>query len=184
MAELWELVCGSEVTCQDEPVGSLKRLIVDRKAHVVTHLAVEAGGLHPAARLVPVDLVRSAAGGLQLRCSKDEYYALPVEAHIELTPGRARRMPTLRAEVVHLVPDGTVALEANADVIASNSHVGDFIGLTLNATTHLPEHVLVRAGRLRNKRQISVPFEYVTYFDQDGRILLSASKEQLSELQS
>jgi hypothetical protein len=184
MAGQWELVGGCEATCSDGPVGSLRRLIIDPRAHVVTHLAVEAGGLRPTARLVPIDRVQSAVDEIRLSCSKDEYYSLPVEAHIKLTPGLARRTPTLRADVVHLVPDGKVALKTDADVMTSDGRVGEFVGLTVNSDNHLPEHVHVRVGHFRSKRQLSIPFEYVTYFDKDGRILLNVPKAQLSGFQS
>jgi hypothetical protein len=77
MAESSEqFTIGAEVSCTDGPCGTLTRMVLDPVAEVVTHLIVQPRREREPARLVPVELVDSAAGEIRLKCASAEFDSL------------------------------------------------------------------------------------------------------------
>ncbi len=80
---------GVGVRCTDEVCGTLKSLVIEPGADVVTHLVVEPAHWQEAAKLVPFGLVESApaAGEVRLRCTLTEFEELDAAETTELLPG-------------------------------------------------------------------------------------------------
>jgi sporulation protein YlmC with PRC-barrel domain len=76
MSEATEFTIGSDVVCSDGACGQLRRVVVDPVARALTHLVVEPSAQEGNGRLVPIDLVEGADGGIRLRCSRAEFHAL------------------------------------------------------------------------------------------------------------
>jgi sporulation protein YlmC with PRC-barrel domain len=76
MADTNQFTIGTEASCSDGVVGKLNRVIVDPVAEALTHLVIEPGHRQDLGRLVPLDLVESAAGQIRLRCTKAEFEEL------------------------------------------------------------------------------------------------------------
>ena len=88
MSERAEFSIGSEVTCSDGVCGDLRRVVVDPVARALTHLVVEPRHGQGVGHLVPIDLVASTpAQGIQLRCTKSEFAALPDAEATWFLPG-------------------------------------------------------------------------------------------------
>jgi len=86
MARNMPLRLGADVSCGDGNCGQVSRIIVNPAAREVTHLVVEQQHRDGSGRLVPVDLVDAATGQIRLRCSLDEFRALPAAQHTEVVP--------------------------------------------------------------------------------------------------
>jgi sporulation protein YlmC with PRC-barrel domain len=82
---------GSKVECRDGDCGELSRVVVDPVAVAITHLVVEPKHRHGTGHLVPIDLVASAADGIQLRCTTAEFQALDDAEDIQFLPGASGR---------------------------------------------------------------------------------------------
>lgn len=76
MAEATEFTIGSEVVCSEGACGELRRVVVNPVARALTHLVVEPRFQEGSGRLVPIELVDSAAKEIRIRCSLSEFHAL------------------------------------------------------------------------------------------------------------
>jgi sporulation protein YlmC with PRC-barrel domain len=76
MTEATEFAIGSEVVCSEGACGELRRVVVNPVARVLTHLVVEPRFQEGTGRLVPIDLVDSAATDIRIRCTMSEFHAL------------------------------------------------------------------------------------------------------------
>lgn len=91
MSETTEFDIGSGVACSDGSCGELRRVVVNPIARSVTHLVVEPRFHQGGGRLVPIDLVESAAHEIRLRCSMSEFHALETAEEKHLLPGATGR---------------------------------------------------------------------------------------------
>jgi sporulation protein YlmC with PRC-barrel domain len=76
MSGATEFTIGSGVLCSDGSCGELRRVVVNPAARAITHLVVEPTSQRKAGRLVPIELVESAADEIHLRCTMAEFHAL------------------------------------------------------------------------------------------------------------
>jgi sporulation protein YlmC with PRC-barrel domain len=86
MAGTSQFMIGTEASCSDGAVGKVSRVIVDPVAEEVTHLVVEPDHRRDPGRLVPLDLVDDAAGGLLLRCTRAEFEQLDSAQESQFIP--------------------------------------------------------------------------------------------------
>ena len=89
MTEGTEYTIGSEVVCSDGACGDLRRVVVNPVARALTHLVVEPRFHEGDGRLVPIDLVDSAAGEIRLRCTLSEFHALEEAEETHFLQGAA-----------------------------------------------------------------------------------------------
>jgi hypothetical protein len=73
MAAETEFTIGAKASCADGPCGEVRRIIIDPATGTVTHLVIQPGHRRDAGRLVPVQLVDAADGGIRLRCTRAEF---------------------------------------------------------------------------------------------------------------
>jgi len=86
MAGTSQFTIGTEASCSDGAVGKVCRVIVDPVAEKVTHLVVEPEHRRDSARLVPLDIIDGAAGGIQLRCTRAEFEKLGPAEETQFIP--------------------------------------------------------------------------------------------------
>ncbi|WP_194915562.1 hypothetical protein [Catenulispora rubra] len=93
---------GSEVRCHTERCGDLVCVVVDPVAERLTHLIVVARD-GSAGRLVPADLARPAAHGVELDCTKAEFDRLEpsVRTHFLTAPDAEQRYGLKEGEVLY-----------------------------------------------------------------------------------
>jgi sporulation protein YlmC with PRC-barrel domain len=87
MSETSRFIIGSEVACTDGVCGDLRRVVIDPVASAITHLVVEPSHRRDAGRLVPIDLVTSAAKEIQLGCTTSEFEALEAADETQFLSG-------------------------------------------------------------------------------------------------
>ena len=89
MTEATQFTIGSEVVCSEGACGDLRRVVVNPVARALTHLVVEPRFQQGTGRLVPIDLVDSAAGEIRLRCTISEFHALEEAEETHFLQGAA-----------------------------------------------------------------------------------------------
>ncbi len=110
MAELLQLVAGSEVRCTDGRVGHVRGLIFDPQAGAITHLSFDASSPLQNGRIIPVSSVESGGSVIELGCARDHYYTFPENEAMDVVAG-----PRPTTMHVHLVPQGESQISIRAD---------------------------------------------------------------------
>lgn len=87
MAAETEFRIGAEASCSDGHCGHVSRMIVDPEARTVTHLVISPKHGHEPGRLVPLDLVETAAGEIRLSCTLAEFGRLEPAEEIDMVEG-------------------------------------------------------------------------------------------------
>jgi sporulation protein YlmC with PRC-barrel domain len=210
MADTTQFTIGTEASCRDGAVGKLSRVIVDPVAQAVTHLVVDPEHGVGHGRLVPLDLVQSAAGELRLRCTKTEFENLqPAEdnQYIPATdpyggygpaqigflpyyglgggmivPGVAPGEGRIRPQIITTdeVPVGEVEIRRDDAVQATDGDIGRVQGLVIDPASHHVTHVLLQAGHLWGRKDVAIPIGAVAS-TADG-IKLKISKQEVQDL--
>jgi sporulation protein YlmC with PRC-barrel domain len=192
-----QFAIGAEVSCIDGACGKLSRVVVDPVARLVTHLIVEPRRGHEPARLVPLGLVDSAAGEIQLNCTSAEFDVLdPAEETRFITDDMD--VPNYRpTDVVSwpyygyrgargglatsdTIPVGEVEVHRGEHVQASDGHIGQVEGLVIDPGSHRVTHVLLQEGHLWGRKDVAIPISTVTRVA--DRIEVSLSKQQVQDL--
>ena len=91
-----QFAIGTEASCSDGAVGKVSRVIAGPVAGEVTCLVVEPGHQRGPGRLVPLDLVEGAAGGIRLRCTRAEFEKLDPAGEARLVPAASASPGTVR----------------------------------------------------------------------------------------
>jgi sporulation protein YlmC with PRC-barrel domain len=197
MPGMEQFTIGAEVSCTDGACGSLSRVVADPVARVVTHLIVEPRGGHAPARLVPLDLVDSAADEIQLNCTSAEFDRLdPAEETRFIADGMnvPNYRPTdvvfwpyysyrgARGDLVtsDTIPVGEVEVQRGEHVHATDGHIGQVEGLVIDPDSHGVTHVLLQEGHLWGRKDVVIPISAVTRLA--DRIEVSLSKQQVQDL--
>ena len=192
-----QFAIGAEVSCADGACGKLSRVVVDPVARVVTHLIVEPHRGHEPARLVPLDLVDSAAGGIRVNCTSAEFDGLDPAEQTRFIEG-GMDVPNYRpTDVVSwpyygyrgargglatsdTIPVGEVEIQRGEHVHATDGHIGQVEGLVVDPGSHRVTHVLLQEGHLWGRKDVAIPISTVTRVA--GRIEVGLSKQQVQDL--
>jgi sporulation protein YlmC with PRC-barrel domain len=203
MAAETEFTIGAEASCSDGPCGEVSRLIVDPAARTVTHLVITPKHRREPGRLVPLDLVETAAGQIRLRCTIAEFGRLDRAEEIDMVEGvdygggyaaaesaqagytGAMRVgasvgnhrPTVVEDVV---PIGETEVGHGEPVHALDGEIGQVQGFLVSPDDHQVTHVLLREGHLWGRKEVTIPISAVTGVD-DG-VRLNITKKQVGDL--
>jgi sporulation protein YlmC with PRC-barrel domain len=189
-----EFTLGARASCPDGFCGVVSRTILDPAARTVTHLVI--GPRHgTGGRLVPLDLVETAAGEIRLRCTLDEFGRLDPAEETELVdggygdagamgmggsvPGMGLGYSTPLV-VEHAVPLGDIEVERHESVHAVDGHIGQVEGFVVDPADQKVTHVLLKEGHLWGRRQVAIPVSAVASVD--AGIRLNITKEQVEDL--
>ena len=199
------LVIGSDAVCADGYRGEVLAAVIDPAAHAVTHIVVEPKGRQGLARLVPLDRVDASPDQIRLGCTEEEFKELGAaeETLAEFVPGYPGPVQLLPAgwrdaggataeggailripekETIDIVPPGEVEEHRGDHVHATDGDVGQVRALRIDPGSRQVTHVLVREGRLWDRKDLAIPFEAVAGFD-DG-LRLSITRQQVRDLPS
>src|ERR1039458_6470044 len=102
MTEATEFTIGSEVVCSEGACGELRRVVVNPVARALTHLVVDPRFQEGTGRLVPIDLVDSAAKEIRLRCTMSEFHALEEAEETHFLQGAAGQWGYGQGQMVSL----------------------------------------------------------------------------------
>jgi hypothetical protein len=203
MAAETEFGIGAEASCSDGPCGEVSRLIADPAARTVTHLVITPKHRRESGRLVPLDLVETAAGKIRLRCTIAEFGRLDRAEEIDMVEGvdygggygaaesaqagytgamrvganLGNHRPTVVEDVV---PIGETEVGQGEPVHALDGEIGQVRGFLVSPDDHQVTHVLLREGHLWGRKEVSIPMSAVTGVD-DG-VRLNITKKQVEDL--
>lgn len=82
-----QFTIGAEVSCRDGACGKVTRVIVDPVARALTHLVVEPKHGQGPDRLVPLDLVDTTTGEVELNCTEAQFDKLDVAEETRFLEG-------------------------------------------------------------------------------------------------
>lgn len=197
MPETERFTIGAEVSCTDGPCGTLTRIVVDPVADVVTHLIVEPRREREPARLVPVELIDSAAGEIRLKCVSADFDSLDPAKEGQFIASD-NDVPNYRTtdtvawpyfgyrgargdlEADDAIPPGEVEVQRGEHVNATDGHVGQVEGLVIDPASHHVTHVLLREGHIWGRKQVTIPISTVTRVA--DRIEVNLTKQQVQDL--
>jgi sporulation protein YlmC with PRC-barrel domain len=172
---------GSAAACSDGPCGKVTRVVVDPVARELTHLVVEPVHRSGLARLVPLDHVASGSDGIELRCTLDEFDALPHAEESDFLPGGSGYADYEAHEAYYwpyfgieggpdplvanasaivtrdTLPPGEVGVRRGDPVHASDGEVGKVEGLVVEAQRGHVTHVLLQEGHLWGRKDVAIP---------------------------
>ena len=147
--------------------------------------------------------VGAASGQLRLRCTQTEFMNLdPAEETLAefavgqtvpvqlLPPGwRGTGEPVARGgdilriperETVDVVPAGEVEEHGGDHVHATDGDIGQLRAFRIDPPSGRVTHVLLGEGHLWGRKEVAIPFDQITGFDQGIR--LSLTKKQVQDL--
>jgi sporulation protein YlmC with PRC-barrel domain len=197
MPETERFTIGAEVSCTDGPCGTLVRVVLDPIAGVVTHLIVQSRREHEPAKLVPVELVDSAAGVIRLKCSSAEFESLDPAREGQFIAS-VNDVPDYRTtdtvawphfgyrgahghlEADDAIPPGEVEVQRGEHVNATDGHIGQVEGLVIDPASHHVTHVLLQEGHRWGRKQVTIPISTVTRVA--DRIEVNLTKQQVQDL--
>ena len=191
MAEETEFAMGAEASCMDGPCGEVTRVIIDPATEKVTHLVIEPKLRFSAGRLVPLALVETAADGIRLRCTVEEFGGLEAAEKTELVnditggPGLGLYAPMgvsypIPVVVEDVVPLGEEDIDRGEPVHALDGEIGRVEGFGVDPGDHRVTHVLLQEGHLWGRRDVAIPVSAVTKVE--NGIWLSLTKKQVEDL--
>lgn len=210
MSEAALYTMGSEVSCSDGVCGELRWVVVDPVARTLTHLVVVPKHEHEQGRLVPVDLVDSAAGEIHLRVTSAQFEALDSAVEREFLPtlnelswgygsGQVLSLPYFglgvgrgvdlggdgqpRGQFVldDRVPLGEVEVRSGAAVEATDGPIGHVHGLVIDPANQRVTHFLLEEGHFWGKKVVSIPIGAVKDLGGDA-LTLTLSRDAVAEL--
>jgi hypothetical protein len=147
--------------------------------------------------------VRAAPGKLRLRCTEAEFmnldpaeetlaeFAVGQTVPVQLIPpgwrgtgepvaqgGDIPRIP--ERETVDVTPPGEVEEHGGDHVHATDGDIGRLRGFRLDPASGRVTHVLLAEGHLWGHKEVAIPFDQITGFDQGIR--LSLTRKQVQDL--
>jgi sporulation protein YlmC with PRC-barrel domain len=198
---------GSPATCSDGACGVVSRVVVDPVARAVTHLVVEPTHRAGLGRLVPLQLVEPASDRVALRCTLDQFEALPPAEETDFLPGGSGE-PDYEAHEAHeayywpyfgleggvdpllanasavvtrdKLPPGEVGVRRGDHVHANDGEIGRVEGLVVEPDGGHVTHVLLQEGHLWGRKQVAIPIGAVTRIDRG--ISVSMTKNEIEGL--
>ncbi len=201
---------GTRASCSDGTCGGISRIILDPSAMTVTHLVIQPAHHAAEGRLVPVDLVDTAADKVRLTCTMAEFERLEPAQEVELVdpyggypPAEAVQgygdvgsfgvggsvtglgigMSEVRGPrplVRDSVPPGRTELAGRERVHATDGEIGQIDGFVVTRDDHRVTHVLLKEGHLWGRKEVAIPVSVVASVA-DG-IRLNITKEQVGRL--
>jgi len=187
VAEETEFAMGAKASCVDGPGGKVIRVIIDPATTTVTHLVIEPKHRMGAGRLVPLDLVDSAADGIRLRCTVEEFGRLEAAEEMELVDDvigvygpMGGGSPPVQAVVQDVVPPGETDIDRGEPVHALDGEIGRVHGCQVDPDDHRVTHVLLEEGHLWGRKEVAIPVSAVTTVE--NGIWLNLTKKQVEDL--
>ena len=207
MAGETQFTIGAKARCSDGECGEVRRIVVDPATDTVTHLVIEPEHQPEHARLVPVDLAGTAAGGISLRCTLAEFGQLghaeerefAGQADEDVGLGglgsddriygvdyarigmRTPPAPGRRRMIIQdVVPVGEIQVRPGDRVHAVDGEIGRVQGFIVGPGDDRVTHVLLEEGHLWGHKEVAIPVSTVTGVGEGIR--LNITKHQVESL--
>ncbi|HEY6314533.1 MAG TPA: hypothetical protein VIY52_27565 [Streptosporangiaceae bacterium] len=192
MAQGTEFAIGARANCSDGFCGVVRRIIIDPDARTVTHLVIDPRHSSRPGRLVPVDLVDSAAGEIRLRCTIAEFDKLDPAEETEVVEGLGLGIGTMAGGpgpgipgptpvvVEDVIPAGETEVSPGDPVRCLDGEIGQVQGLLVDPDDQHVTHVLLREGHLWGRKEVAIPISAVT--GAEFGIKVNLTKKQVEDL--
>lgn len=193
MADKTAFTIGTQARCSDGLCGEVSRIVIDPASRKVTDLVIEPKHHRGPARLVPVHLVDTTGGELQLRCTLAEFGdldAAEVTQLVEGVPagglgpggmdsplGIPHAVQTVTEDVV---PVGESELQPGERVHALDGEIGHVQGFLVDPADDRVTHVLLKEGHLWGRKEVAIPVSAVRGVE--NGIMLNLTKKQVEDL--
>lgn len=212
VADSTQFTIGTEARCTDGVCGKVSRVVVDPVAEAVTHLVVEPEDRHGLARLVPLDLVDTTSGDIQLQSTLAAFAQLDPAEETQFVPGSVGYADYGPEQVIawpyyglnpvaglpggvdlgvagfsptvayDRIPVGEVEVRRGDPVQATDGNIGRIQGLVVDPDDHQVTHVLLQEGHLWGRKEVAIPIKAVSRVG--DTIQLSISKQDVQDLPS
>jgi uncharacterized membrane protein len=193
----------ASVECADGPCGKSVAVIVNPTTRVVTHFVVQDESfLDAEQRMVPMDeVVETTSESIRLRCTREQvagmehfrkqrfieeqwdepaYWAAAGEMYYA-EPYATPAMPLY--EETERVPPGELVVHRGAWVEATDGHVGAVGELVMDPDSGQITHLVLQAGHLWGRREITVPISAIDRVELDT-VYLKLDKQAIERLPS
>ena len=209
MAQEIPFALGASASCSDGSCGEVRRLIIDPATDTITHLVIQPGRHRETARLVPLSLVETTAGGIRLRCTRAEFDGLDRAEESDLVEsvgsgglfsdgmahsggaayapvGGAGQLinvgaqPSRKVVIEDVIPHGEIQVCPGDRVYATDGEIGRVRGCLADAGDDRVTHVLLQEGHLWGRKEVAIPLSAVRGVE-DG-IALNITKQQVENL--
>ncbi len=194
-----------DVYCSDGQAGRTSSVVLNPVSMEVTHIVIKEKG---EAYLVPLDqILESTPHEVHLRCTIEQLTKmerflrmqflgeeeLDIEGDLRRTAAEsdANYWPYLTAEdnyqemygQVEYIPHHELAIHRGAQVQASNGHIGSVDEFIVSPTNNHISHLVLRAGHLWGKKDITIPVSNIDRIENDI-VYLNMKKEDVQTLPS
>ena len=205
MAGETQFTIGAKARCSDGDCGEVRRIVAGPATDTVTHLVIapehQPGHQPEHARLVPVDLAGTAAGGISLRCTRAEFGQLGHAGEREFAgqadgyagddricgAGYARtgmRIPPAagrrRTIIQDVVPVGEIQVRPGDRVHAVDGEIGRVQGFIVGPGDGRVTPVLLEEGHRWGHKEVAIPVSALAGAGEGIR--LNITKHQVQSL--
>jgi hypothetical protein len=189
-----------EVRCAGQPCGKSVALVMNPVTETVTHLVVRETHPPHMERLVAADdVTKTTSESIELQCTTDQLAAMEPFSekhfvHVDMPsysptgagifafpyviPERDARWITVEEEHI---PPHELAIRRNAEVEATDGHIGKVDEFLVDPETCHITHLVMREGHLWGKKDVVLPLAYIDHFDEDT-VYLKLSKHDVGTL--
>jgi sporulation protein YlmC with PRC-barrel domain len=195
-----DIELGMSVRASDAPIGSLNALVCDPTDNEITHLVVRPDNVPGADRLVSVDDVANVSDAeVTLDLSRHEFFARDTFETAQFLPERADEYAGDESRRWMLpfvglaeqgdtyatherIPRSDVALKRGTKVVdADGRRLGSVHAFAFDPSTHDVSHLVMAAGHIFRREDVTVPITSVTHLGED-EIRLSLTAAEVEEL--
>ncbi len=185
-----EIPINAEVKCTDGVCGRSTRIVVNPANRQVTHVVVKLADWPHTERLVPIELVRGGGTkSLELNCTSGHLITLKHfvdtryvrESHPNPVAPGALPINVLVSKEFYRIPEGELAVQKGAHVLATDGAIGRVDELVIDPATNQITHLIVQAGHLWDQRDIAIPVSAIDRIDANV-VHLKLDKRALKEL--
>jgi sporulation protein YlmC with PRC-barrel domain len=186
-----EIPVKADLICADGHGGEVSGALLEESTHKVTHVLVRPTQSGLVRRLLPLDAVtETTPDQVHTRLTIEEVAALTALDDVEILPNiepiDVGMVGTAMAELPVAVPHnprGTLMLEPEDDVNASDGRIGRLDAVMIDPASGSVTHIVLRKGHLWTKKEVTVPMAHVVRIVEDG-VDLDLTKDQIGQLPS
>ena len=189
-----------EVRCAGQSCGKSAALVMNPVTETVTHLVVRETHFPHQERLVSADdVTKTTPESIELKCTTDQLAAMDLFSekhfiHVDMpsyspigagvfafpyvVPEREANWITVEEEHI---PPHELAIRRNAEVYATDGHIGKVDEFLVDPETCHITHLVMREGHLWGKKDVVLPLVYIDHFDEDT-VYLKLNKHDVGTL--
>ena len=182
-----EISMRADLKCANGNGGKVSGALMNETIHAITHVVISIDGSEMIRRLLPLNTVTEGSlDVLTTRLTREQLDALPPLDELEIVPtmqtmdmatGSLLEMPI----AVEDTPKGTLVIDKNMPVEASDGHAGRVDALLIDPISGAVTHIVLREGILWDKKDVTIPLSNLASITRD-EVKLNLTKDQVGAL--